>query len=159
MYPRYLGALECQRRRAPRVLECQILPAAHSLDLPAPFTFTGTEELERHCLHVDESSFDSFHYSCVLYLSSEGKHFDGGQFIFSDPPSSEHQGSGGMPAATRQLSSVSPAMGMGVVFSSGWENVHQVRVHVHVHGHVKRLGQNPQGVFCMQIDVCMHMHR
>ena len=32
----------------------------------------------RQSLHADESSTACFHYSCVLYLSSHGEHFEGG---------------------------------------------------------------------------------
>ena len=36
-------------------------------------------------LHTDESTHSSYHYSCVLYLSTQGEDFEGGDFIFNDP--------------------------------------------------------------------------
>ena len=36
------------------------------------------KDTTRHSMHCDESSFDSFHYSAVLYLGSQGEHFGGG---------------------------------------------------------------------------------
>ncbi|EOD04788.1 hypothetical protein EMIHUDRAFT_125340, partial [Emiliania huxleyi CCMP1516] len=37
-------------------------------------------------LHSDESTFPEFHYSAVLYLSTQGDDFEGGTFSWSDPP-------------------------------------------------------------------------
>ncbi|KAL1529580.1 hypothetical protein AB1Y20_000523 [Prymnesium parvum] len=72
----------------------------------------------RRSLHVDESSYSSFHYSCVLYLSSQGEDFEGGGFSFSDPPESE--------GGSRVLRSLLPRAGLAIAFSSGWENAHFV---------------------------------
>lgn len=36
-------------------------------------------------LHTDEATHDGYHYSCVLYLSTQGEDFEGGNFIFNDP--------------------------------------------------------------------------
>ena len=36
-------------------------------------------------LHTDESTHSSYHYSSVLYLSTQGKDFEGGDFVFNDP--------------------------------------------------------------------------
>ena len=76
--------------------------------------------VERQSLHADESSFKSYHYSCVLYLSTQGCDFEGGGFFFSDPPP------GADPSAERSLLRLEPRAGTAVVFSSGWENMHFV---------------------------------
>lgn len=79
-------------------------------------------EVERQSLHADESSFASFHYSCVLYLSSMHEDFLGGGFAFSDPPSEPEAVARG----ERVLQRLEPIAGSAVVFSSGWENMHIV---------------------------------
>ena len=71
---------------------------------------------ERQMVHADESSHDTFHYSSVLYLSSQGVDFHGGTFSFSDPPADAR--------GERVLRSVVPSTGSAVAFSSGWENIH-----------------------------------
>ena len=67
----------------------------------------------------DEAACDGFHYSCVLYLSTQGEDFEGGSFTFNDPA----DGAGG----GRVLSPLAPSAGTAVVFSSGWENIHGIR--------------------------------
>lgn len=69
-------------------------------------------------LHSDESTFAEFHYSCVLYLSTQHEDFEGGSFFWSDPPP---DGGG-----ARLETTLSPTKGSAVVFSSGWENMHEV---------------------------------
>jgi len=69
-------------------------------------------------LHSDESTFGEFHYSCVLYLSSQGLDFEGGTFKWSDPPEAA--------GAPRVETPLAPSKGAAVVFSSGWENMHEV---------------------------------
>ena len=82
-------------------------------------------EPERQSLHVDESSFPSFHYSGVLYLSTQGVDFNGGGFAFIDSArDAMHAPLVGAPPAVTELS---PRAGMAVTFSSGWENMHQVQ--------------------------------
>ena len=80
-------------------------------------TYDAADE-SRQSLHADESSYGSFHYSCVLYLSTQGADFEGGSFTFNDPA----DGAGG----GRVLSPLAPSAGTAVVFSSGWENLHAV---------------------------------
>lgn len=36
-------------------------------------------------LHTDEATHSGYHYSCVLYLSTQGVDFEGGNFVFNDP--------------------------------------------------------------------------
>ena len=36
-------------------------------------------------LHTDEATHSGYHYSSVLYLSSQGEDFEGGDFVFNDP--------------------------------------------------------------------------
>lgn len=36
-------------------------------------------------LHTDESTHAGYHYSCVIYLSTQGEDFEGGDFVFNDP--------------------------------------------------------------------------
>ena len=35
-------------------------------------------------LHTDEATHSGYHYSCVLYLSTQGEDFEGGDFVFND---------------------------------------------------------------------------
>ena len=37
-------------------------------------------------LHTDEGTHASYHYSSVLYLTSQGEDFEGGSFRWNDPP-------------------------------------------------------------------------
>ena len=75
-------------------------------------------------LHSDESTHREFHYSAVLYLSTRQVDFEGGSFAFSDAPEAADP-----PQAvgtSRVLTPLSPSKGSAVVFSSGWENMHEV---------------------------------
>jgi hypothetical protein len=89
-------------------------------------------------LHTDEATHDGYHYSCVLYLSTSGVDFEGGAFVFNDPAkdaaeakqtemesrhlSIEEQ----MRRSGRKLDPINPSRGNAVIFSSGWENMHEV---------------------------------
>lgn len=68
--------------------------------------------------HADESSFPNVHYSTVLYLNTEGEDFEGGglEFIRKDRQTDKCE-----------RIEVSPESGMTIMFSSGWENIHQVK--------------------------------
>eukprot|EP00966_Prymnesium_polylepis_P044780 1037259-Prymnesium_polylepis.1 len=79
--------------------------------------FVGEQE-KQGGLHADESSFSCFHYSCVMYLSTQGDDFEGGSFAFDDPPAEE--------GGSRVLTPVPVQSGAAVIFSSGWENMHAV---------------------------------
>ena len=35
-------------------------------------------------LHINNAMHTSYHYSCVLYLSTQGEDFDGGELVFND---------------------------------------------------------------------------
>lgn len=101
-------------------------------------------------LHTDESTHTGYHYSCVLYLSTQGVDFEGGDFIFNDAadPDDENAVMVGvdeeedgpvlsedgtvMPLAEqirrvgRKFTPFHPTRGAAVIFSSGWENMHEV---------------------------------
>jgi len=79
--------------------------------------FVGAQD-KQGGLHSDESTHAEFHYSCVLYLSTQHMDFEGGTFNFNDP--SEVVG------GDRVLTPLSPSRGAAVIFSSGWENMHEV---------------------------------
>lgn len=70
----------------------------------------GPAEEEYSALHCDEGAIGA-HYSAVLYLSTQGRDFDGGDFVWHDRGAE---------------SRVAPVEGHAVYFSSGWENVHCV---------------------------------
>lgn len=76
------------------------------------------EQNKQGGLHADESSFSCFHYSCVMYLSTQHEDFEGGTFAFNDPSADEGD--------NRVLTALSPTSGSAVIFSSGWENMHEV---------------------------------
>ena len=66
-------------------------------------------------MHSDECSIQC-HYSAVLYLSTQGSEFSGGDFVFCD----------GTSAGGLRETRLSPKNGQGIYFSSGWENLHYV---------------------------------
>jgi len=61
--------------------------------------------------HVDKVTYGSFDYTCLLYLSTHGDEFDGGEFIFSD---------GDRDRVVR------PRAGRLSCFTSGPENTHRI---------------------------------
>ena len=99
-------------------------------------------------LHTDEATHSGYHYSCVLYLSTEGKDFEGGAFVFNDPDEEasndaekgdeeeEEEDDEELLSYTemmekfryqgRKLTPFHPTQGAAVIFSSGWENMHEV---------------------------------
>ena len=98
-------------------------------------------------LHTDEATHAGYHYSCVLYLSTHGKEFEGGDFVFNDPdPNFEKKSSSvdddedddydepetylsledEIRRAGRRFTPFHPTRGAAVIFSSGWENMHEV---------------------------------
>lgn len=85
-------------------------------------------------LHTDEATHTGYHYSCVIYLSNQGEDFQGGNFVFNDPrpESAEKQDLShlGLEEQIRQsgreLKPFHPSKGAAVIFSSGWENMHEV---------------------------------
>jgi hypothetical protein len=64
------------------------------------------------CLHVDKANIGSYDYSALLYLSDYGTDFQGGKFAFCEDE-------------VARL--VEPKRGRLVAFTSGPENLHQVR--------------------------------
>ena len=100
-------------------------------------------------LHTDEATHAGYHYSCVLYLNSQGEEFEGGDFVFNDPAKKtdaqrtdgkiddddeEDEDDDGpimsleeeIRRAGRELTPFHPTRGAAVIFSSGWENMHEV---------------------------------
>lgn len=101
-------------------------------------------------LHTDEATHSGYHYSSVLYLSTQGEDFEGGDFVFNDPmpPQGKQKETSSrvddddyddenveQPAmslleeirrAGRELTPFHPTKGAAVIFSSGWENMHEV---------------------------------
>lgn len=92
----------------------------------------------------DEATHSGYHYSCVLYLSTQGVDFEGGDFIWNDP-ADKKEGEPGrdekdddddeaewmsleeeIRRAGRKLTPFHPTRGAAVIFSSGWENMHEV---------------------------------
>lgn len=69
-------------------------------------------------LHSDESTHKEFHYSCVAYLSTRGLDFEGGAFEWNDAPS--------VAGGERVITRLEPSAGSANIFSSGWENMHEV---------------------------------
>ena len=64
--------------------------------------------------HCDRANRDSYDVSALLYLSTAGEHFSGGgEFAFNDDDRDRL---------------VEPREGRVLVFSSGFENLHQVRL-------------------------------
>ncbi|GMH68984.1 hypothetical protein TrRE_jg2022 [Triparma retinervis] len=97
-------------------------------------------------LHTDEATHASYHYSCVLYLNTQNEEFTGGNFVFNDPlaagekeakrrleesyknapPMSLEEEIARARKARRDLTPFHPTTGAAVIFSSGWENMHEV---------------------------------
>ncbi|CAB9513682.1 2-oxoglutarate and iron-dependent oxygenase domain containing 3 [Seminavis robusta] len=125
-------------------------------------------------LHTDEATHSGYHYSCVLYLSTQGEDFEGGSFVFNDPdPDAQTEAemeaqksdeenealkaleqkilngeelpeddmvievadededayislSDEIRKAGRKMTPFAPTRGAAAIFSSGWENMHEV---------------------------------
>ncbi|XP_055849465.1 2-oxoglutarate and iron-dependent oxygenase domain-containing protein 3-like [Episyrphus balteatus] len=65
--------------------------------------------------HVDKETYESFHYTSLLYLNDYKKDFNGGRFLFID----------GM-EKNKTISAIEPKMGRVSAFTSGSENLHNV---------------------------------
>jgi len=74
---------------------------------------SSRDKLHYACLHVDKANIASYDYSALIYLSDYGSDFDGGKFAFCDNGRVDHI--------------VEPRKGRLVAFTSGPENLHQVR--------------------------------
>lgn len=83
---------------------------------------------------TDEATHDGYHYSCVMYMSTSGVDFEGGDFVFNDPlpPGTPQEDLEHLSLEEqrrrvgRKLTPFSPVRGSAVIFSSGWENMHEV---------------------------------
>jgi len=67
--------------------------------------------------HVDKTTYGSFHYTALVYLSTKGVDFDGGDFVFLD-------GKGGERTVINRT--VEPRTARVSSFTSGHENFHHV---------------------------------
>jgi len=116
----------------------------------------GGGEGDSVILHTDEATHASYHYSCVIYLSTMHEDFEGGAFLFNDPkPKGAEEAEEAVAEVTtgggdwvvegveegaeeptvdattvmragRVISPFEPVKGAAVIFSSGWENMHEV---------------------------------
>ena len=71
----------------------------------------------------------------MLYLSTQHDDFEGGTFFWSDPPAEE--------GGPRRHTPLAPSKGAAIIFSSGWENMHEVEplasgAHTRAHVHITR---------------------
>jgi len=91
--------------------------------------FTG-ENAKQATTHSDESTHKEFHYSCVAYFTEHGDDFEGGTFYWNDAAEAAADDEGGVDGgeegSSRVLTPRAPSKGSAVIFSSGWENLHQV---------------------------------
>ncbi|CAH1398516.1 unnamed protein product [Nezara viridula] len=62
--------------------------------------------------HVDKETYESFHYTSLIYLNDFGIDFEGGRFVFDDPDN--------------HTSIIEPKTARVLMFSSGGENIHRV---------------------------------
>ncbi|XP_029661571.1 2-oxoglutarate and iron-dependent oxygenase domain-containing protein 3-like [Formica exsecta] len=62
--------------------------------------------------HVDKETYESFHYTSLLYLNDYEKNFEGGRFIFIDK--------------NNVNTTIEPRKGRVSIFTSGSENLHLV---------------------------------
>lgn len=62
--------------------------------------------------HVDKETYESFHYTTLLYLNDYGRDFEGGRFIFIDK--------------NNVNTTIEPRKGRVSMFTSGSENLHAV---------------------------------
>ncbi|XP_060535901.1 2-oxoglutarate and iron-dependent oxygenase domain-containing protein 3-like isoform X2 [Cylas formicarius] len=93
-----------------------------SLYLTHPTFFsrlTGKDPVTAHdeywLIHVDKHTYESFHYTSLLYLNDYGIDFKGGRFIYLDQM-----------IDAKQNVSVEPRKGRVSMFTSGAENPHYV---------------------------------
>lgn len=70
--------------------------------------------------HTDTEQYGTFEYTTLLYLSTQGQDFDGGEFLF------ENSSSGGDGSKSEAAAVVEPRFNRLVVFSSDAENPHRV---------------------------------
>jgi len=107
----FIRVLERIRRAAATTFKLplsQLRFASHFLS-----KITASRDVKESSWHCDESSYGTFHFSAVLWLSTEGVDFGGGEVAFRG-------------ASGNQTISVSPRSGRVAFFSSGWENIHRV---------------------------------
>ena len=127
-----------------RLLERARRAIAHEYGLPLPTVVPLQAGVSSRTtavpLHCDESADADYHYSCVLYFRSQGDDFDGGTFLWSDRVTATATGRGAHGESIeangaewplsgedgRKTSALPPKRGTAIIFSSGWENLHEV---------------------------------
>lgn len=104
------------------------LPLSTVLPMQAFAAMFSGENAKQATTHSDESTHKEFHYSCVAYFTDHGDDFEGGTFYWNDPAEAADEEGGAQDGeeAGRVLTPRSPTKGSAVIFSSGWENLHQV---------------------------------
>lgn len=65
-------------------------------------------------VHVDKETYQTFHYTSLLYLTDMGEDFKGGEFVFVD-------------ASDKLNRTIEPKLGRLSFFTSGIENKHHVK--------------------------------
>ncbi|CAH1958959.1 unnamed protein product [Acanthoscelides obtectus] len=65
--------------------------------------------------HVDKDTYESFHYTSLIYLNDFGVDFNGGRFVFMDK----------IEKSSKNIT-VEPRKGRVLIFTSGAENCHHV---------------------------------
>ena len=105
-----------------RLVERMRRAIAYEYGLPLsgvlPLQTSVSNRQTRTTLHCDEDVRAQYHYSAVLYLTTHGEDFEGGEFVWNDP-AEDGQGRVRSPGLT-------VTSGSAIVFSSGWENLHEV---------------------------------
>ncbi|KAJ3661465.1 hypothetical protein Zmor_005860 [Zophobas morio] len=93
-----------------------------SLYLAHPTFFSKLSNLEPQTphdeywhVHVDKETYESFHYTSLLYLTDFNIDFKGGRFVFVDDPDKPNKNT-----------TVDPRKGRVLMFTSGAENPHFV---------------------------------
>eukprot|EP00927_Polykrikos_kofoidii_P056219 TRINITY_DN50383_c0_g1_i1.p1 TRINITY_DN50383_c0_g1~~TRINITY_DN50383_c0_g1_i1.p1 ORF type:complete len:352 (+),score=67.48 TRINITY_DN50383_c0_g1_i1:101-1156(+) len=74
--------------------------------------------------HIDTEQYGTFAYTTLLYLGTEGKDFEGGEFVFE-----ANAGGNGAKAVEKSRNvddAIQPRFGRLVVFTSDMENTHRV---------------------------------
>lgn len=66
--------------------------------------------------HIDKETYESFHYTALLYLSDFSVDFTGGRFVFLDP----------YKKGQYHNVTIEPRLGRVAIFTSGGENKHKV---------------------------------
>lgn len=120
--PRLLSTQNVQKRIAASIAE-NFQISVDALHLTSPTFFSRITDAPAQTLHdeywhphVDKHTYESFHYTSLLYLSGYKREFTGGRFVFIDGPDNKTH------------SIIEPKRGRIAAFTSGAENLHQVEL-------------------------------